>query len=313
MGLYNLFFGKVCFCLSKYDISILLAGVFWGVIGLFTRYLNGAGVDSAGVLILRSGGCAVLFLAWLLLRDPRLLRIRRRDAWLFFCFGVLATFLFTSCYYRSIDLGSLSAACTLMYSAPTFVMIISLFVFGERFTRRKLIALVCAVAGCALVSGILEGGARVSPAGAVFGLLAGVGYAFYTVCIKALSNRGYDSLTINFYGWALCTLTGLIVWGPAPAAPVLESGKNLLMGVGLIVVSGFLPALLYSLGLRGTEAGKGAVMASVEPVVASLMGFIAFQEAPTPLGILGIILVLGAVILLNLGGPAQETTEKDAS
>ena len=67
------------------------------------------------------------------------------------------------------------------------------------------------------------------------------------------------------------------------------------------------------LGLRGTEAGKGAVMASVEPVVASLMGFIAFQEAPTPLGILGILLVLGAVILLNLEGPAQETTEKDAS
>ena len=153
----------MCF-LRKYDISILLAGVLWGSIGLFTRHLNAAGVDSGGILLLRSGGCAVLFLLWALIKDPKLLKIRWRDAWLFFCFGVLATFFFTYCYYRSIDLGSLSAACTLMYSAPTFVMLMSLFLFGERFSRRKGIALVCAVAGCALVSGILEGGALLSTA-----------------------------------------------------------------------------------------------------------------------------------------------------
>ena len=228
----------MCFYLKKYDISILLAGTLWGVIGLLTRRLSAAGMSSAGVLIVRSGGCAVLFFLCALLRDPGLLRIKLWDAWLFFCFGVLATFFFTYCYYRSIDLGSLSAACTLMYSAPVFVMIISLFVFGEKFSRRKLIALLCAVAGCTLVSGLVEGGAQLSTAGVVYGLLAGIGYAFYSVCIKALSNRGYDSLTINAWGWLLCALTGLAVWGVGPAAPVAESGKNLFLGLGLIVIFG---------------------------------------------------------------------------
>lgn len=292
--------------MKKYDISILLAGVFWGVIGLFTRNLAADGITSSGVLIIRSGGCAVLFTLWVLVKDPKLLKVSPKDIWLFFCFGVLATFFFTYCYYQSIDLGSLSAACTLMYSAPVFVMLISLFVFGERFSRRKLMALLCAVAGCTLVSGVLEGDSSLSTAGVIYGLLAGIGYAFYSVCIKALSNRGYHTATINAYGWLLCTVAGIIVWGVKPAAPMVESGRAALLCGGLIVVSGFIPSLLYSLGLRGEEAGKGAVMASVEPVVASIAGFVAFGEAPSALAIVGIVLVLSAVALLNTGGKERE-------
>ena len=296
---------RCVFVLKKYDIAILAAGVFWGVIGLFTRNLSAAGMTSAGVLIVRSGGCAVLFSLWALLRDKRLFRFAWKDAWLLGLFG-LVTFFFTYCYYQSIDKGSLSMACTLMYSAPVFVMVMSLFIFGERFSRRKLFALLCAVAGCALVSGVLEGNAAAGAAGVVYGLLAGIGYATYSVCIKALSNRGVDTLTINVWGWIVCAALGLIVWGPSPAAPMLASGRNALLCAGLIVVSGFLPALLYSLGLRGEEAGRGAVMASVEPVVASLTGFVAFSERPTLLGLIGVVLVLAAVALLNLGG-AEKT------
>ena len=287
--------------MKKYDILILLAGCTWGVIGLFTRHLAAFGVTSPGVLIIRSGGCAALFLVWALIKDPKLLRVRWKDAWLVLLFG-LVTFAFTFCYYQSIAYGSLSAACTLMYSAPVFVMVMSLFFFGERFSRRKLMALLCAVAGCTLVSGVLEGDSTLSTAGVVFGLLAGIGYATYSVCIKALSNRGCEPLTINVWGWLIAAVTGLIIWGPAPAAPMTESLPNALWCLGLIVISGFLPALFYSLGLRGEEAGRGAVIASVEPVVASLTGFIAFGEAPSPPGVVGVVLVLAAVALLNLGG-----------
>ena len=292
--------------MRKHDVLILLAGALWGCIGIFTRQLNAVGVPSSGILLIRSGGCFVLFAVWALLKDRTLFRVRPGDLWLFGCFGVLATFFFTFCYYQSIAYGSLSAACTLMYSAPVFVMVISLFAFREKFSRRKLLALLCAAVGCALVSGLTEGHAAVSAAGVVYGLLAGIGYAFYTVCIKALSNRGYDSITINLYGWFLCALTGLLVWGPSPAAGVLTDGRTMLLGAGLIVISGFLPSLLYSLGLRGTEAGKGAVMASVEPVVASLMGLVLFHETLTLSGIAGILLVVGAVALLNIGAGRQK-------
>lgn len=287
--------------MRKSDLSILSAGCLWGVIGLFTRALGDLGVDSGGILVIRSGGCALLFTVWALIRSPGLMKIRWRDAWLFVFFGLGSTLFFTYCYYRSIELGSLSAACTLLYSAPAFVMVISLVVFQEKFTRRKLAALVCAVLGCCLVSGVLEGGAALSLAGMIYGLLAGIGYAFYSVCIKALTNRGYETVTINAWGWILCTFGGVAIWGVAPAAPMFGSGTAVALGVGMVVISGFLPALLYSHGLRGEEAGRGAVMASVEPVVASLMGFFVFGETPSLWSLLGILLVLGAVVILNTG------------
>lgn len=299
--------------MKKYDIAILAAGVLWGVIGLFTRQLEAVGVTSSGVLIIRSGGRGILFLLCALCKDPKLLKIRWKDAWLFFCYGILSTLFFTYCYYQSIALSSLSAACTLMYSAPVFVMVISLFVFHERFTRRKLAALLCAVVGCCLVSGVLEGDSQLSTAGVIYGLLAGIGYAFYSICSKSLSNRGYHVFTINAYGWCLCAIGGLILWGFSPAAPVFESGRHMLTGLGLIVISGFLPALLYCWGLQSEEAGKGAVMASVEPVVASVLGFAVFGETPTLLGVIGIALVLGAVVVLNTGHRTPQSAPEAAS
>ncbi len=286
--------------MKKRDISILAAGLLWGTMGLFTRRMGTFGVDSGGVLVIRSCGCAVLFALAALLRDPKLLKIRLRDLWLFVCYGVAATFFFTYCYYQSIALGSMAAACTLLYSAPVFVMVMSLFVFHERFSRRKLAALLCSVTGCALVSGLLEGQAAMSLAGTVYGLLAGVGYALYSVFSKSLTDRDYNVLTVNAYGWIFCSAAGLLVFGPGPAAHMFAGFGNFAVCAGIIVVAGFLPALLYSWGLAGVEAGKGAVMASMEPVTASVLGFLVYRETPTPLGLAGIVLVLAAVVILNI-------------
>ena len=290
--------------MKKYDICILLAGVCWGVIGLFSRSLMAMGLTTRGILIIRSGGCAVLFLACAVVRGGGALKLRLKDIPLTLALG-LATFFFTYCYYLSIENGSLSAACVLMYSAPVFVMIFSLFLFREKFTRQKLLALLCAMAGCVLVSGLLEGASTGSTAGTVFGLLAGIGYATYSVCIKGLSLRGVGTLTMNIYSWLLCTLLGIVIFGPSQAAPAFQSATSWLLTVGICVISGFLPALLYSYGLSGTEAGKGAVMATTEPVVASLAGLV-YHEIPSVPGVIGILLVLGAVVLLNIKLPGKK-------
>lgn len=284
---------------KTYEIAILLSGVFWGLIGLFTRQMNLAGIGSEGVLIIRSGGCCLMFGLTLLIEEPKKFIIKLSDLWLFLCFGILATFFFTFSYYRAIELADMSVACTLMYTAPVFVMVMSLFVFREKFTGKKLLALCLAVLGCALVSGLLEGG-RASGFGVIFGLFAGFGYALYSIFSKLLSRRGYDVLQINFYGWLFCCLTGLLLWGFAPAGPMLESAPNFLVCLGLVVISGFLPSLLYNWALGGVEASKASMMVSIEPVVAALTGILAFGESLSLFGLLGIALVLGAVIVLNV-------------
>ena len=66
------------------------------------------------------------------------------------------------------------------------------------------------------------------------------------------------------------------------------------------IVTCYLPYLLYTFGLTGLETGKASILASFEPVVATLVGIFVFHEKLTPLSALGCVCVLSAVVLLNL-------------
>ena len=53
------------------------------------------------------------------------------------------------------------------------------------------------------------------------------------------------------------------------------------------------------------ENGKASVLASVEPVVATVFGVVIFKENITALGILGIVLVLAGIGIMSLKGGKQ--------
>lgn len=283
----------------KQELAVLLAACGWGVIGVFTRRLGAQGLGSGDILLLRASGCAITFALALAVSGVKNFAVRWRDVPLFLAFG-LATLFFTYCYYRSIALASMSVACTLMFTAPVFVMVMSIFVFHEKFTRQKLLALILALGGVSLVSGLVSGGAAFSALGALFGVLSGIGYALYNILSKLLSQRGYSVWQINFYGWVICALSCVAIWGVKGAAPALADGRGVWLCVVMVVVSGFLPALLYNWALGTMEASRASMMGTLEPVVATITGAIAFHEGITLTGFLGIALVLVAVATLNI-------------
>lgn len=61
-----------------------------------------------------------------------------------------------------------------------------------------------------------------------------------------------------------------------------------------------MPYLLYTYGLSGMETGRASIMASVEPVVATIVGAAVFRERMSALSYAGVVLVLSAVVLLNV-------------
>lgn len=283
----------------KHELAVLLAACGWGLIGLFTRRLGALGLGSGDILLVRACGCALFFAAALALRGLSGFAVRPRDLPLLTAFG-LTTLFFTYCYYRSIALASMSVACTLMFTAPVFVMIMSLFVFHERFSRQKLISLFLALGGVALVSGLVSGGAAFSALGALFGLLSGLGYALYNIFSKLLSQRGYTVWQINFYGWFICAVFCALIWGFRGAAPAVADGAGRWLCFWMVLISGFTPALLYNWALGSMEASRASMMGTLEPVVATVAGAAAFHESISPAGFAGIALVLAAVAVLNI-------------
>ena len=137
---------------------VLAAGCLWGIIGLFSNTLRGMGLDPVQITELRSMIAAAGLLIIILYKDRSLFRIHLRDLWMFLGTGIASIAFFNICYFLCITLSTLSIACTLLYTGPCFVMILSCLIFREKFTPKKAVALVLAVGGCTFITGLVSGG-----------------------------------------------------------------------------------------------------------------------------------------------------------
>ena len=170
-----------------------------------------------------------------------------------------------------------------------------------------MLAVVLAFLGCALVSGLGAGDMALSAAGILYGLGAGFGYAMYSIFARYALERGYSSNTINFYSCLLAAIGAALIWGvDGVFESVTASTQNLGLALGAGVLTCFLPYLLYTYGLTGMETGRASIMASVEPVVATLVGAVVFRESMSVLSYAGVVLVLSAVVLLNVKTKRRE-------
>jgi drug/metabolite transporter (DMT)-like permease len=89
---------------------------------------------------------------------------------------------------------------------------------------------------------------------------------------------------------------------------MVSSGTGLLWSLCAGIVSCYLPYLLYTYGMTKVETGKASVMASTEPVVATLMGALIYKEQMPLISVLGVLLVIGALCALNLKHTGQKSS-----
>lgn len=285
--------------MKKHTLYILAAGTLWGFMGVFVRLLAKIGISSTGAIMLRCGLAALMLGLTILIKDRRLFAVRLRDFWCFLGSGLCSMLFFTYCYFRSMEHLDLGTAAILLYTAPSIVIILSRFIFREKLTGVKLLALLLAFAGCCLVSGVGTG-TRISAQGILLGLGSGLGYALYSIFARLAMNRGYGSLTISFYTCLLASVGAGVVWGTQEAALMFSAPYNALLCLAAAAVTCYLPYVLYTTGLEGVETGRASIMASLEPIVATLCGIFIFHEQLTVLSACGTLLVLGAIVLLNI-------------
>ncbi len=284
----------------KSPVYILAAGCMWGLMGLLVRSLDAVGIASMEVCFIRSAVTLISLFAWALLFDRRAFRIRLKDIWCFIGTGACSVTFFNFCYFKTMTLTSLSVAAVLLYTAPAFVMLMSAVLFKEEMSVQKLSALLLAFLGCAFVSGIVGGAGALSASGILYGLGAGFGYALYSIFGRYALEKGYGSLTISFYTFlcsAICT--SFLADKGSVAAALSGNGGLIVKTVVLVLVVTLFPYLSYTKGLSGVENGTASVLASVEPVVATLVGVVIYKETLNVWNVAGICLVLGSIILIN--------------
>ncbi len=291
-------------------LCVVAAASLWGILGVFSRSLGEAGLSPVQTTELRCLVAAVILLVLLAVFDRKLLKIEARDIWMFIGTGLLSISMFSILYFTAASLVTLSMAAVLLYTAPCFVMVMSVILFKESFTGRKAAALVLAFAGCILTAGIIGGSGPLNVLGIAAGIGSGFGYALYSIFGK-YALRKYHPFTVTFYTFMVSCLCLLPVSDvPGIASAVSSSGGVVLDALALGTVSTLVPYFLYTYGLNRMDAGKAAVIAFVEPMVATLAGFVIFGETLTAAAVAGIVLILASVVLLNMGGREPRVSKK---
>lgn len=282
-------------------LLVLAAGSMWGCMGLLVRPLNEIGLVTMDICFLRGLVTFVVMLAGLLLFHRSALKIRLKDIWCFVGTGALSVTFFNFCYFKTITLTSLSVAAVLLYTAPAFVMVMSFFLFKESMTKIKVLALLVAFAGCVLVSGIGGGEGGLNGRGILVGLGAGFGYALYSIFGRYALQRGYNSVTITFYTFFFATLTTVFFVDVSSINNIVETHPRIgVYGAIMILFVTLFPYLCYTKGLAGMENGTASVIASIEPVVATVLGILIYKEEMTFLSVCGMLLVLASIVMLNI-------------
>lgn len=282
-------------------LMVVLAATFWGCLGYFVRQLNKHQFSSLEIVAVRMiGAFSVLFL-FLLIYNKKLLVIKLKDIWCFLGTGIISIVFFNYCYFTTIQLASLSVAAIMLYTAPAIVTVLGIVLFHESFHILKISALVMAFLGCACVTGILTKESTLSLPAILLGLGSGFGYAMYSIFGHYAVEKGYGSLTISVYTFLFGSIGSLCLIHKKEFVRKIIDSPDCIGSIAMLVLIGTIAAyVFYTIGLSYMEAGRASILASIEPVVATLIGFFLYKERLDLVTMIGVILVLFSAVIVNL-------------
>jgi len=279
---------------------ILVAATLWATLGIIFKALIGDyGLSRITIAFFRASLSAVILFAALALRRQSSLRIAARDVLFFAAFGLFGIAAFYGVYVTAIDLAGMSVAAVLLYTAPAWVALISAVFLGEKLTPVKLVAVTLAMVGCALVARVYDlRGLQLNWPGILAGLGAGLTYALYSVFNK-VGLRRHDGWMVLAYG----LLFGVLFLAPLQSPRLLVAALRQPGAVAWLLVLALGPTLgaglSFNAGLRYVPVSSASVVATLEPVIASLLAFAFLHERLDPAQLVGGGLILAAVIFLT--------------
>ncbi|MBM6616526.1 EamA family transporter [Bacillus suaedaesalsae] len=280
-------------------VFIIIAAVFWGIIGIFVTKLYELGFTPTQVVTIRAVSASLFLLIYIVIKNRNLLKINMTDSKYFVGTGIISFVFFNWCLFHAIQETSISIATILLYTAPAFVTLFSRLLFKESLTVMKVLALVLTLLGCSFVVGIFPTNqSAITLYGMILGLGSGFFYALYTIFGKQALAK-YDSLTVTVYTFIFAAIA-VIPFSDVSNFILLFSSKEAWMyGIGIGLLSTTLSFIFYTKGLTAVESSRASIMATIEPVVASILSFLLFNEMLTWVQYVGIFLVIVAVIMVQ--------------
>ena len=279
-------------------VSLILAMVIFGTIGIFRKYIP----LPSGIVACVRGILGVAFLlVFIKIKKIKMDREAiKKHLWILLIsggfIGLNWVLLFESYRYTSVAVATLC-----YYMAPIFVMIVSPFLLKEKLTVKKVLCVIVALIGMVFVSGVLDGG--ISDVSEMKGILFGLGAAALYATVIMMNQKlrevpTYDK-TIMQLGAAAVVLIPYILFVEDLSAVVLTPLIVFMLIIVGVVHTGIAYALYFG-SMNGLKAQTVALFSYIDPIVAIILSAMFLKEPMTIYSAIGAVLVLGATMISEL-------------
>ena len=288
---------------NKGYLMVLTAGALWGTIGFFATLLSNLGLGAAPVAFFRVLSASVVLAVILLVKGKgiSLFKISKRGLFSCMLVGFVSQAFYNVCYMNAIEQGGMATAAVFLYTSPIYVALLSRILFHEPLTKNKILAIIINIVGCIItVTGGDFSSMKLSAFGLIMGILAGFTYALLPILSRTGADKE-DPFTSAFYGQAFGALLLFFLIRPYNGIGAEFNLQMLLVLIGFGIVPSAMGYIIYYAGIsKVTETSRIPVLASVETVVAAVVGLVAFGQGLSLMKVIGIALVLCSIAVMNM-------------
>ena len=281
-------------------LFVALSAASFGFLGVPVRFLHDNGFAPLDITAVRLFVTTIALVIVALVVDRGLFKVRKRDLLFFILFGFFKLMSDVTLFRAQVTI-DLSLSTLLQMTAPYYVLVISLFLFRERITLMKILAMLVAFIGCIFVTGVITGGMHsLDFVGVASALISGLFFGLYTIGCKLGSDKGYKPVTTMMYTFLFASLMTIPF---ANDVKVVESFVDVHLIVGVLslgVLMTLIPFFVSTWGVQKLEASKVSLISVMEVITACIVGYFLFDEEMTVLNIIGMSLVVASIVIMDL-------------
>jgi len=278
-------------------VFAILSAIAWGTNGSFCITLSNLGLTTANIAILAPAFNLVFFFFLLLFWNPKAFRVSRKMLFFLLADGVMSSITNIS-FVNSVKYFPVGIVSALLFCNTFVIMILSRIVFKHKITLQKIFAAIISVFSVGLVLNVFNHGFNFNYAGLLWVSLSVLFWSFMIIIEKYLLENGVDGNAILFYMAFFAVLILSISSPPWTLFSNIYSASSNTGGLALLVILGYgiIPQVgsyfFYIKGLKYIEPSYVQVAFSLDPVTASILGFIFFGQSLEIIQIIGVLLIL---------------------
>lgn len=294
--------------MKKSFIYVLFAAFLFGTMEVALK-IAGVSFNALQMTFLRFfiGGLCLLPFAIHDLKKRRC--IPTLSDWLYLLLlGVICICVSMTIFQLGVMRTSANLAAVIISMSPVFTMLFARIFVGERFTKRKGVALVLNCIGLIIVANPLTLITGVSPDGILLVLAASVTFGLYTALGKKRIDKigGVAQNSLSFLLGSFVQLVILVASGLPITSGITLSTVPVLLYLGIFVTG--IGYFCYNKAIELSGPSTASITFFIKPVFAPILALLVLQEPLTINVILGVLFVL-AGSTVNLTGKTSSGTD----